>query len=161
MVGTIPVTFIPKKFGGRKLGDLEFLSIKEDEDKRVDVDDATSVTNTVTETDLATQTASGGKDMYLGGAKWTCSISSNANFDILIQLYVNGVVVEQKTFDEVSNNNDLEYVFLTKGEKVTTGQIIKITMIHSSATPTRITKNKTKLILWEEPTGESPQIPSI
>ena len=55
--------WIPFLFGAKKrLSDIEYLSIKEFDGKRVDVDNSMSLNDTSTETDLVTQTASSGKE---------------------------------------------------------------------------------------------------
>lgn len=147
---------------GRKLSDLEFLSIKEFNDKRVDVDGEVADLGT-SETDVATQTANTGKDMYLGKAVITLQQSSTTVTNLVkVRLFANAVEIEKRTVEVQSNsgskNSEGFYEFISKGVKVETGQIIKITAEPTSATGTLVA-NAT-LTLWEEDTGVSPQIPS-
>lgn len=154
------ILFAPRKKGG-KLSDIEYLSIKDFDGKRVDVDAVTDVNLTTTETDLATQTASSGKDMYLAGARvtGTIDVAGGAGSSTILRLRVNGVDVEQKRFEELADESEFSYTFLTKGVKVAATEIIKITAQHSNTT--QQSKLKSKLLLFEETTGESPQVPTI
>jgi len=152
------IAFLPKLLArGRKLSELESRSIKEVDTKRVDVDVSTSLAST-SETDLATQTASTGKDMYLAEARVSWSKGSTGTPDINIRLFVNGVQKEEKEWEEIVQNDEDTYTFLTKGVKVTTGQIIKITAQSSS---TDAIAFESKLLLWEETTSATPQIPPL
>ena len=140
---------------GRRLSDIEYLSIKEFDGKRVDVDDQ-QILATGTETDLATQTANAGKDMYLGVASINLEINGLAT-TYLIQLYADGTVVDAFRIQMPSTDADrhIFYTFPTKGIKVAATQIIKITTDASASNSTNYT---TKLVLWEEATGDSPAV---
>ena len=147
---------------GRTLSDIEFLSIKDFDTKRVDVDaEDVNIVATTTETDIVTQTADTGKDMYLGVASFENTIINNPPFDVTIRLVVNGITVETIKRDQAVGDVDFEFTFETKGIFVTTGQIIKITVQHSVSAGNTRTSTNAKLILWEEDTGATPQIPSI
>jgi len=112
----------------RKLGDIEYLSIKEFEGKRVDKHDNQTLT-TATETDLATQTASGGKDMYLASASFRIAVGFIGSPTIIMRLFVNGVVVERYEINQIDDSEEVDYTFTTKGVKVETTQIIKNCLI--------------------------------
>ncbi len=138
------------------MSDIEFLAIKEFDGKRVDADGTVSIGTTV-ETDVVTVTAGGGNDMYLGEASFHADVTNGvATSDLTARLYANGVEIETKIWRNLATGSNIELKFITKGEKVATGQIIKITIQASSGTMT-IT-NFGKLVLFEETTGESPQI---
>ena len=157
-----------------KLSDIEFLAIKEygtdgTDSKRVDVDNTVSISNSTTETDIATQTANTGKDMYLGGVTLhvRSTSSTGAQNNLTVRVRINGVAVETYEVDDLStiavNEGTLQgnIPLISKGDKVATGQIIKVTAQHSSADANNNAAYTAKLILWEETTGETPQIPSI
>lgn len=151
---------------GKRLSDIEFLAIKDygtdgTDSKRVDVNAETALLATTTETDTATQTANIGKDMYLASASFEITLTQNEPFDITMRLVVNGITVETIKRNQAALDVDFEYTFETKGVKVATGEIIKVTMQNGVDTGNTRSQAKVKLILWEENTGESPQIPSI
>ena len=157
------IPFLKQKAGG-KLSDIEFLAVKEFGSKRVDVDTETSVDNTVTETTIVTATAASGKDMYLGTASIAASVTTTAaNLAIKWKLYINGTV------EEIINSNfpvsqvlgSAIFEFKSKGLKVAATEIIKITATHSISTSTSQSINAGKLVLFEEATGETPQVASI
>ncbi len=152
------------KASGKRLSDIEYLSIKEFDGKRVDVTTTASLTlsATSTETDLVTQTANTGKDMYLGEASFEIWDGGSASVVPTIRLYINGVVKETSILQlNVASTNAYESrtirTFSTKGLKVATGQIIKIT-VQNDGTASKITHSNGKLVLWEEDTGASPQV---
>jgi len=146
------------KGGKKRLSDIEYLSIKDFDGKRVDVDDILSITTSSTELDAATQTAGSGKDMYLAGANITSIITLQSQaFSIIFRLYVNGTVVETLEVEGVALADEYSLTFLTKGVKVAATQIIKITA-QQSGTTGRSSQHRSKLMLFEEATGESPQI---
>lgn len=149
---------------GRKLSDVEFFAIKEFDNKRVDVDNILTLANTNVETDLTTQTASGGKDMYLGEASIGGQVTDTFGGEIggiTYRLFVNAVEIDRFRVEDPSEDEEWTYKFLTKGVKVTTGQIIKITAKNDNAGVNRNTTHQGKLVLWEEDTNNTPQIPSI
>ena len=145
------------------MSDILFLAKKENDNKRVDVNsNGLTLSNTTTETDLVTQTANSGKDMYMAKA------SAQAYVDIAVspntvtaRLKVNGITVETLKVDDISAadnpENNVEFNFKTKSEKVTTGQIIKITIQNGTPTTLR-SKSRGKLTLWEENTDDDPSI---
>jgi len=152
---------------GRKLSDIEFLAIKDygtdgTDSKRVDANDTLTLAESTLETDLVTQTANTGKDMYLGSASLTLADGgTNSNFQIICRLYVNGTEEERIVLQyDTSTTQRWAWKFKTKGIKVAAAQIIKITA------ETIITANNNdidftgKLVLWEEDTNATPQIPS-
>lgn len=144
------------------MSETEFLAIKEFDGKRVDVDASTTVSNTVTETDVVTQTASSGKDMYLSRAKGQMLISEATGvFDVTIKLVANGVTKGTRQYNDNAKDTEIDFDFNVIGVKVAATQIIKITVTHSSATATRNSITSSELILFEEDTGKTPQIPSI
>ena len=145
----------------KRLSDIEFLAIKEFDGKRVDADAQTTVSNTTTETDVVTVTANTGKDMYLASATVHVNMSVSQTFDATYRLYANGTVVDAAYTKYLISSSDVQYYaikFDTKGIKVAANQIIKITVQHSTATSTSVTVNAGKLVLWEEDTGNSPQV---
>ena len=109
---------------GKKLSDIEFLSIKEFGGKLVEndntVDNATG--------DLATLTANSGKDMYLASAKVNCRASGTANAICTVALIVDTVTKETYEADlnhgtgPDSGNSTSEYTF-TFGYKVVATKI--------------------------------------
>ena len=149
--------WIPFLFGVRKrLSDIEYLSIKEFDGKLVKNEGTLSATG-----DLATLTASSGKDMYLATAKVNVWINAdNFNTQIVqIELKANGTVIE--TFNasfEASTSlltgGNVPYTFNIKGVKVAATQIIKLEVISIGA---NIDANG-QLTCIEETTGDSPQV---
>ena len=149
--------WLPFLFGeGKKLSDIEYLAIKEFDSKLVKADGDITATG-----DIASLTASSGKDMYLAGAK--CVVYSegvNAGVAFTIVLKVNTVVVETfRGFIGLDSNTtigtgDLQYKFNLKGVKVAAGEIIKIeaTVLGASIGVAG------ELMCIEETTGESPQV---
>jgi len=152
---------------GRKLSDIEFLSIKEfgtdgTDSKRVDVDNQQlSRLATTVEADLATQTASGGKDMYIAKGYFVTARTAGVTFNITVRLYLNGVVIETFKLENPVLDEEFAFTFKTTSRKVTTGQIIKITVQNSVSAAATRSDTSGGLLLWEEDTNASPQIPSI
>lgn len=156
--------FVPALFGKkRKLSDIEYLSTKEFDNKRVDVDNTLTLNNTSTETDLVTQTANAGKDMYLAGASigGQAVTLSNPIGGVTYRLLANAVEIDRFRVEEPQLNEEWDYKFITKGVKVAAGQIIKITAKNDTAGINRITTHNGKELLFEEATGATPQVPSI
>lgn len=149
--------WIPFLFGeGKKLSDIEYLAIKEFDSKLVKADGDITATG-----DIASLTASSGKDMYLASAK--CVVYSegvNASVSFTIVLKVNGTVEE--TFrgflglDSATTDGtgDYQYEFNLKGAKVAATEIIKIeaTVLGANIGVAG------ELMCIEETTGESPQV---
>jgi len=146
--------WIPFLFGRRKrLSDIEFLSIKEFDGKAV----TSEVTRLTADGagDLATLTASSGKDMYLAKAKINVITNNATALQTVIELKVNGVIKE--TFDSLlltTANTTINYEFAITGLKVAATQIIKLELISLGAN----TQVNSVLECFEETTGESPQI---
>jgi len=151
--------WIPFLFGAKKrLSDIEFLSIKDFDGKRVDADGAVTITNTTTETDVVTVTAGSGKDMYLAGAVCTMFVSDEAAaHDDVARLVVNATPVEIIATADPGVPGKHEFNFITKGVKVAATQIIKLTFANGTGSSYE-TQVKGKLLLFEEATGDSPQI---
>ena len=147
------------------MGDIEYLSKKEFDSKRVDVNATLSLNNTSTETDLVTQTANTGKDMYLGAASFNGRITNQAGGElgsVTYVLYINGFEkerwVKENPSDTEADNADWAQTFTTKGVKVAPAQIIKITAQNGTSGVNRITGHSGKLILWEEDMETTPAI---
>ncbi len=143
-----------KDRGGKKLSDIEFLSIKEFDGKLRSIEGFISATG-----DLATLTANTGKDMYLGRAKvtvWLNDISQTA-VDQTCELKINGTVVE--TFTTGLNTSLLSrtYEFKNVGHKVAAAEIIKLQVTTSDAQ----IDWEGFIECFEETTGETPQVASI
>ena len=146
------------------MSDIEYLSIKEFDVKRVDKNTTLDLSNSIVETDVVTQTAAGGKDMYLGEA--TCPMHGTdteggpPGFTATYRLFANGIEIETiQLFINIGTGQENQINFKTLGIKVAAGQIIKITVQHSLAGG-RSTHSEGKLVLWQEDTGTTPQIPS-
>lgn len=155
MVG-LPLILV--QVGGVKktLSDIEYLAIKEFDNKRVDVfaeiDQAT-----IAVTDLVTQTANVGKDMYLAKASIVWNKTGATNAGITARLFINGVKEDEVLWSTGTLTTQQEqYIFTTESIKVLTGQIIKIEVLSDSAND--VINYKGKLLLWEEDTGTTPAI---
>jgi len=147
-------------FGRKKrLSDIEYLSIKEFDGKLVENEKFLSATG-----DLATLTASSGKDMYLASAKVVffanTQNASAATADEVV-LKVNDVIKETVKFSWGANlgnatGGDLvfDYEFKNIGQKVAATQVIKLEVITLDAD----TDVEGYIQCFEETTGESPQI---
>ena len=137
-------------------GDIAFLAKKEFDGKLRENESSKTTTG-----DLATLTASAGKDMYLAKAKVSVendSDSASAAFKVTIQLKVNGVIHEQVVLSanrttSASQAGPTSYEFAVSGVKVAATQIIKleITAIDSVEAVT-----KGVITCFEEDTGVSP-----
>ena len=138
-------------FGRRKrLSDIEFLAIKEFDGKLVENEGFLSAAG-----DLATLTASAGKDMYLAEAKLSVSIDAASVLEqSIISLVVNGIVREtyESTMQSLGTSSD-NYEFAVKGVKVSSGQIIKLEADFVDATTLQI---EAVMVLFEENEGASP-----
>jgi len=147
---------------GRKLSDIEFLSIKEFDGKRADVSNIINYINSTLEIDLITYTVPAAKDGYLAFASLVGNYSNPVSppVDITYRLYLNGVVEEEFTLEDVIAGEEWTHTFQTKSKKFTVGQIVKTTQQLSVAGNNAV-RTSSRLTLWEEDTGDSPQIPSI
>lgn len=141
---------------GRKLSDIEYLSIKTFEGKLKKNEGTKSATGT-----LATLTASTGKDMYIARAKVNYRGSETAGSELaIIELQINGVVVETAEFKSEGSANagmlTAPYEFKNIGHKVIATQVIKlqVTSVTGSLTLEGFVE------CFEETTGTTPQIPS-
>jgi len=149
------LTFL--KRSGRRLSDIEFLAIKEFGGKLRQNDGTLAATTTG---DLATLTASSGKDMYLAKAKFNArNNSATLQATSTMVLKINGVIFESMKIlfkgGTDGNSTDLthDYEFEHMGFKVLATQIIKI----------EATQNSGMLLegmieCFEETTGESPAV---
>lgn len=152
----IPIVIFPAlSVRRKKLSDIEYLSIKEFEGKTRQNNGTRTTTGT-----LATLTAAAGKDMYLAKAKVTVYDQDAGNTESAdIELSFNGVVQETVNLGgSTETQGTFEYEFIITGLKVAAGQIIKLEVVTIQATPFTI---RGVIECWEEPTGETPQIPSI
>ncbi len=164
----LPLILFKTLLGG-DMGDILDLAIKDFQGKRVDVDTDTTITADATETTIATQTASGGSDMWLAEAKvyWhVVSTQGSVVMDMSHKLYVNNVLKETVDYNRMLQTGSAEggqliTKFLEKGLRVTTGQEIKITATNGTGGAADTTNHNGILILWEEDSGLTPQITSI
>lgn len=128
---------------GRRLSDIEYLSIKEFDGKLVKNMGA-KLTAVGT---LATLTASSGKDMYLARAKIAFRLTSG---NIEVELRINGTAVETMVSDIAASNH--EYEFHSTGYKVAATEKIELEWI----TETGIAQLEGFIECFEETTGASP-----
>lgn len=150
--------WIPFLFGRRKrLSDIEYLSIKEFDGKL-----RKNESNKTTTGDLATLTATSGKDMYIARAKcnFYAETLSNATGNGVVELKINGVVVETARFaygvdtSQSGGTFAKDYEFKNVGHKVAATQIIKleVTVLDVDVAVEGFIE------CFEEATAESPQI---
>lgn len=139
------------------MGDIEFLSIKEFDGKLRQDNSVRTTTG-----DLATLTASGGKDMYLAKAKINVINNNLAAGAVLatVVLKINGVIVETAEFvfvnftgDTISSVGESDYEFIVIGFSVLTTQIIKLEL--TVATNAKVTGS---IVCFEEDTGITPKV---
>jgi len=153
-----------KSRGGKKLSDIEYLSIKEFGSKLVKNDGSLSATG-----DLCSITAASGKDMYLASAKINVYAETD-NIDdrsitVVLKAGAAGSETIVETFDMIlgrdsSGTNGVagrSYEFNLKGIKVTTTQNIQleVTVIEAGVGVNG------QLTCFEEATGATPQVTSI
>ena len=141
----------------KRLSDIEFLSIKEFDGKIRSDEGFLSATG-----DLATLTATSGKDMYLARAKVIFFINSEsasvaAGDEVVLKL--NGVIKETSRSTTAGTgggggNGTVIYEFKNIGQKVLATQIIKLEVI------TLDTQSDVEGFIecFEETTGESPAV---
>ncbi len=141
---------------GRRLSDIEYMSIKEFDSKRV----SNQVRLTTAGTG-ATLTAGAGKDLYLAGASVTLHIEglANANDESVLELTANSVVIETITLSSEGNSSTnaatgYQVNFMAKGIKVAATQVLKI----EGATIDANHAVETFIYGFEESTGASPAI---
>ena len=144
----------------KRLSDIEFLSIKEFEGKRVDdVNNGLDLVETATETDLVTQTATALHEMYLASATFIVSVTAASSpFDVTVRLYANNIVIETFVQTSIGLGQEFTYRFRSRGNKVEADDIIKITVQNSVGAVNRATTSYGKIELWQEETGISPQV---
>jgi len=136
---------------GRKLSDIEFLAIKEFDGKLKKNEGVKTTTG-----DLATLTATSGKDMYIARAKITVyndGGGTGASQNVVV-LKINGIIIE--TSGTRVNLTSESYEFKNMGHKVAATQIIKLEVITINAA----ISIEGFIECFEETTGETPQIPS-
>jgi len=143
---------------GRKLSDIEYLSIKEFDGKLVKNEGFLSATGT-----LATLTASGGKDMYIARAKIVgYQIGGETGFGVKVkvELQINGTAVETGIIAQIGNTatgvgmQTMDYEFKNIGHKVAATQVIKLEVTTLSANH----DVEGFIECFEETTGASPAI---
>lgn len=145
---------------GRKLSDIEFLTIKEF-DAKLREDEAGLPVNTTG--DLATLTANTGKDMYLARAKANVALDGfEPSVGVgQIVLKINNVIKAKWNFQlQISSGEGgttMDSIEFPVGFMVTTGQVIKIEVITAGVD----VLTEGQIVCFEENTGETPQIPSI
>jgi len=146
------IAFLKNRGGGR-LSDIEFLAIKDFGSKLVKNEGVLSATG-----DLATLTASSGKDMYIARAKvtWFSNTASPSIIASECVLKINGTIVETSKVS-LSANNSLIYEFKNIGHKVAATQIIKLEVISIDSE----VDIEGFIECFEEATGETPQVSSI
>ena len=137
-------------------GDLAFLVKKEFDGKLREDEGTLSATG-----DIATLTATAGKDMYLAEAKVNARTETNsANGTIIIELKINGVVKETYAVELNSlqattggaGSSVSTYAFAVKGIKVAATQIIKLeaTVVDAGV------EVSGSIVVFEENTGGNP-----
>jgi len=146
---TVWKTLIQRK---GKLSDIEYLSIKEFGNKT-----RTNTGSRTTTGTLATLTATGGKDMYLGVAKISAIGVQFPAASVTVDLVVNGVIKETGIIWSASTSGiglggQNEYEFVWKG-KVAATQIIKL-----EATISGTYTVKGTILVFEEDTGTTPAV---
>ena len=158
-----PVIFFPTilpKGGAATLSDIMFLAVKEYNGggtSKLFTDEGTlSATG-----DLASITASSGKDLYLAKAKVSARHETGATGTAtgIVELNANGTIVATYSVELVQGvagegQTSDNYEFAVSGIKVTTGQIIKLEVVTIDA---QLEING-ELICWEETTGADPAI---
>lgn len=119
--------------------------------------------------DLATLTATGGKQMYLAKATVSGRLSAKTlTAQAVVVLKLNGVIRDRGYLSGTvgstasgsqfqGGSGELFHEFTLRGVKVEPGEIIKIEVISSNA----VISLSGTLHVWEETDGETPQIPSI
>jgi len=141
------------------MSDILFLSVKEHANKLVKNEGFSSTTG-----DLATLTASSGKDMYLARAKvvfYTNNTVNTTGDEVVLK--VNGTVIETvKHSSGIANtgisggNGVFAYSFENIGHSVAATQVIKLEVITLGSD----TDVEGFVECFEETTGESPWQPS-
>lgn len=141
--------------GIKTLGDIEFMSIKEFQLKRVSDEAAQTATGTGAEL-----TASGGKDLYLSAANVTVFRDTSDFYSVTAELQADGVPIETKVVTGLFNGGTSALGILSqtvhfdaKGVKVLAGQVLRIQITTSLNSTT-----ESFIEGFEEDSGTSPQI---
>jgi len=154
----LPVTLKPEDLETDNLSDIMFLATKEFDSKLRSNEGAVTTTG-----DLATLTAASGKDMYLASAKVNILRSDVAvvgQADVKVELKLNGVIIETWSANNIWNtdlvniSNDYEFK-IGIGQKVTTGQIIKLEVITNDGNDANF---EGSISCFEEDTGATPRL---
>ena len=150
MVG--PWVFYLEQFGGKEMGDIEYLAIKEFDGKTRKDFSFRSTSGT-----LATLTAATGKDMYVAVAEGSIGTArTDAPVEsITVELKLNGTTIEEYNIlvDNLTRFTDFKFKF---SGKVTTGQIILIeATLNGPGVAMQMSGN---LECFEEDTGTTPAI---
>lgn len=158
----IPIVIFPSILatgGASTLSDIMFLAKKEFDGKLKKNEGFLSAAG-----DLATLTASSGKDLYIARAKCVfysnTGVLANATADSVV-LKINGVIIETATISwaaDAGNGRDgviaWSYSFENIGHKVAATQVIKLEVITLDAD----TDVEGFIECWEETTGVDPSI---
>jgi len=149
------------------MGDIEYLSIKEFDGKVRSDEGFLSAIG-----DLATLTATVGKDMYLARAQVTFFVNTSAEYAVTaskVELKINSVIIETSAFTSRRNETPasggagsgvtgtLVYEFKNIGRKVLAGEIIKleVTVLDTECDVEGFIE------CFGEDTGTTPQIPPL
>ena len=113
------------------MSDIEYLAIKEFENKTriATADNVTPAAST--ETDVLTLTATTGRDMYFAHADITVRSTSAGTAIVTVRFYLNGIVVSKRSYrlsSEGSTPLNIAPFLSMRGKKVASGQIMKITV---------------------------------
>jgi len=148
-----PIHWFQGLGGKRRLSDIEFLAKKDFDGKIRSVEGFLSAAG-----DLATLTATSGKDMYLARAGVVFVLNNPTGSVTLdeVVLKMNGTIIETVKFTShgASKTGTLVYEFKNIGQKVAATQIIKIEVI----TLDPETDVEGFIEVFEETTGETPVI---
>ena len=149
------LTILPSAGGAEQhllMSDILFLAVKEHAGKIRENEGTRTTTG-----DLATLTATSGKDMYLAKAKINVEATGLSNGTISVELKVKGVIKDTYDADlnhgtnPDSGNSADNYEFNMTALKVAATQIIKLEVISIS----EVAVNGS-ILCFEETTGESP-----
>ena len=138
----------------KRLSDIEYLAIKEFDGKLRSAEGFLSATG-----DLATLTATAGKDMYIARAKVVFFVNTGSAAGSVgdeVVLKINDVIVETAKFSFGTNagGTTFEYEFKNVGQNVAATQIIKLEVITLDAS----TDVEGFIECFEETTGDSPAV---
>jgi len=138
-------------FGRKKrLSDIEYLAIKEFDGKMVKNGSIRTTTG-----DIATLTASSGKDMYLAKAVIVADGVGTSLDTIRVDLKINGTTEEIFSGEMISGQGVVPFHFGLTGVKVAATEIIKLELITIDSNAIAVAG---MIECFEETTGESPQV---